>query len=113
MFCDLIIFHQIFMMLTFVTGGYTTGGPRETNAYGYSEPSGGAAPAPTAGSPLDEYYPPEYPPGPPAPPAQPYIDEYYHHAHAHSQPLLTHEPKYQPHAYSKPYPRGKFSLMCS
>ncbi|XP_022817556.1 ETS-like protein pointed isoform X2 [Spodoptera litura] len=88
------------------TGGYTTGGPRETNAYGYSEPSGGAAPAPTAGSPLDEYYPPEYPPGPPAPPAQPYIDEYYHHAHAHSQPLLTHEPKYQPHAYSKPYPRG-------
>ncbi|PZC80901.1 hypothetical protein B5X24_HaOG213888 [Helicoverpa armigera] len=88
------------------TGGYTTGGPRETNAYGYSEASGGGAPAPTAASPLDEYYPPEYPPGPPAPPAQPYIDEYYHHAHAHSQPLLTHEPKYQPHAYTKPYPRG-------
>ncbi|CAB3245821.1 unnamed protein product [Arctia plantaginis] len=88
------------------TGGYTTGGPRETNAYGYSEASGGTAPA--AASPLDEYYPPEYPSAPPAPaPAtQPYLDDYYHHAHAHTQPLLSHEPKYQPHAYTKPYPRG-------
>ncbi|CAG4957620.1 unnamed protein product [Colias eurytheme] len=87
-------------------GGYTTGGPRETNTY-YTETSGGAAapaaaPAPAAASPLDEYYQPEYPP--PAP-AQPYLDEYYHHAHAHTQPLLTHEHKYQPHAYTKPYPR--------
>ncbi|XP_045453168.1 ETS translocation variant 4-like [Melitaea cinxia] len=86
-------------------GGYTTGGPRETNTY-YTEASGGApappAPASAATSPLDEYYQPEYPP--PAP-AQPYLDDYYHHAHAHTQPLVTHEHKYQPHAYSKPYPR--------
>ncbi|KAG6449975.1 hypothetical protein O3G_MSEX006341 [Manduca sexta] len=94
-------------------GGYTTGGPRETNAYGYTEPSSGGAatapataPAPAATSPLDEYYQPEYPPAPPAATAQPYLDDYYHHAHTHTQPLLTHEPKYQPHAYSKPYPRG-------
>ncbi|XP_046971097.1 ETS-like protein pointed isoform X2 [Vanessa cardui] len=87
------------------TGGYTTGGPRETNTY-YTEASGGApappAPAPAATSPLDEYYQPEYPP--PAP-SQPYLDDYYHHAHAHTQPLVTHEHKYQPHAYTKPYPR--------
>ncbi|XP_026760804.2 transforming protein p54/c-ets-1 isoform X3 [Galleria mellonella] len=93
------------------TGGYTTGGPRETNAYGYTEATSGAAapasaPAPAAASPLDEYYQPEYPPAPPAAPAQPYLEDYYHHAHTHTQPLLTHEPKYQPHTYTKPYPRG-------
>ncbi|CAH2983391.1 unnamed protein product [Chilo suppressalis] len=88
------------------TGGYTTGGPRDATPY-YTEAGGaptGAGAAPAAASPLDEYYQPEYPP-PPAP-AQPYLDDYYHHAHAHTQPLLTHEPKYQPHAYSKPYPRS-------
>lgn len=102
-------------------GGYTTGGPRESNAYGYTEASGGgggaaapAAPAPTAPSPLDEYYQQEYPPAPGVP-AQPYLDEYYQHAHAHAhthahtQQLLAHpEHKYQPHGYTKPYPRGKF-----
>ncbi|KAJ2953316.1 hypothetical protein O0L34_g903 [Tuta absoluta] len=92
------------------SGGYTTGGPRETNAYGYTETSTGAAapasaPAQPSASPLDEYYPPEYPSAPP--PAQPYLDEYYHHAHAHTQPLLTHpEHKYQPHTYKQPYPRA-------
>ncbi|XP_063387388.1 protein C-ets-1 isoform X2 [Cydia fagiglandana] len=83
------------------TGGYTTGGPRDTT-YGYTEAAAAPAPAPPAASPLDEYYQPEYP-APPAP--QPYLDEYYHHAH-HSQPLIAHEHKYQPHAYTKPYPRG-------
>ncbi|KPJ18189.1 ETS-like protein pointed, isoform P1 [Papilio machaon] len=84
-------------------GGYTTGGPRETGTY-YPEASG-AASAPGA-SPLEEYYPPEYPSGAPAAPPQPYLDDYYHHAHAHAQPLLTHEHKYQPHTYNKPYPRN-------
>ncbi|OWR43068.1 Transforming protein p54/c-ets-1 [Danaus plexippus plexippus] len=82
-------------------GGYTTGGPRETNTY-YSlrsPPRRGLAPPAT--SPLDEYYQPEYPPAP----AQPYLEDYYHHAHAHTQPILTHEHKYQPHSYTKPYPR--------
>lgn len=98
-------------------GGYTTGGPREPNAYGYTESGGGAAapaaaPAPAAPSPLDEYYQPEYPPAPPAASAQPYLDDYYHHAHAHTQPLLTHtEHKYQAHGYTKPYPRGKISTF--
>ncbi|XP_063831355.1 ETS-like protein pointed isoform X1 [Ostrinia nubilalis] len=89
------------------TGGYTTGGPRETPGYGYTEASGAqGAPAPTAASPLEEYYQPEYPAPPTAPPAPSYLEDYYHHPHAHTQPLLPHEPKYQPHAYSKPYPRG-------
>ncbi|KAL0869126.1 hypothetical protein ABMA27_007424 [Loxostege sticticalis] len=89
------------------TGGYTTGGPRETSAYGYTEASGTqSAPTPTAASPLEEYYQPEYPAPPAAPPAPSYLEDYYHHPHAHTQPLLPHEPKYQPHAYSKPYPRG-------
>ncbi|CAH2045364.1 unnamed protein product, partial [Iphiclides podalirius] len=83
--------------------GYTTGGPREAGAY-YPE-AGGATSAPGA-SPLEEYYPPEYPSGAPAAPPQPYLDDYYHHAHAHAQPLLTHEHKYQPHTYTKPYPRS-------
>ncbi|XP_022121271.1 ETS-like protein pointed isoform X1 [Pieris rapae] len=83
------------------TGGYTTGGPRDGGGY-YGE-SGGPPPAPTASSPLEEFYPPEYPP--PAAPAQPYLDDYYHHAHAHTQPLIAHEHKYQPHSYTKPYPR--------
>ncbi|CAH4031923.1 unnamed protein product [Pieris brassicae] len=82
-------------------GGYTTGGPRDGGGY-YGE-SGGPPPAPTASSPLEEFYPPEYPP--PAAPAQPYLDDYYHHAHAHTQPLIAHEHKYQPHSYTKPYPR--------
>lgn len=85
-------------------GGYTTGGPRDSTAYGYTE-APAAAPAPPAASPLEEYYQPEYP-APPAP-TQPYLDEYYHHAHAHTQPLIAHEHKYQPHAYTKPYPRGE------
>jgi hypothetical protein len=92
------------------SGGYTTGGPRDTAPY-YTESGAAAAPAPAAASPLDEYYPPEYPPAPSAPPAQPYLDDYYHHAHAHTQPLLPHEPKYQPHAYSKPYPRGEHTMF--
>ncbi|CAK1583646.1 unnamed protein product [Parnassius mnemosyne] len=85
------------------TGGYTTGGPREAGTY-YPEASS-ATSAPGA-SPLEEYYPPEYPSGAPAAPPQPYLDDYYHHAHAHAQPLLTHEHKYQPHTYTKPYPRS-------
>ncbi|KAI8425037.1 hypothetical protein MSG28_006913 [Choristoneura fumiferana] len=88
----------------YIPGGYTTGGPRDSTAYGYTE-APAAAPAPPAASPLEEYYQPEYP-APPAP-AQPYLDEYYHHAHAHTQPLIAHEHKYQPHAYTKPYPRGE------
>ncbi|CAG4953815.1 unnamed protein product [Parnassius apollo] len=84
-------------------GGYTTGGPREAGTY-YPEASS-ATSAPGA-SPLEEYYPPEYPSGAPAAPPQPYLDDYYHHAHAHAQPLLTHEHKYQPHTYTKPYPRS-------
>ncbi|GBP50562.1 Protein c-ets-1-B [Eumeta japonica] len=97
--------------------GYTTGSARDAG-YGYSEASGGAGAgtpgaAPQAPSPLDEYYggggAGEYPAGAPpaaAPPPQPYLDEYYQHAHAHAQPLLPHEHKYQPHHYTKPYPRG-------
>ncbi|XP_011550509.1 ETS-like protein pointed isoform X2 [Plutella xylostella] len=84
------------------TGGYTTGGPRDSQ-YGYAEPTGAAAaPAPpsAAPSPLDEYYQPEYPGPAPAPL---YSEEYYQHAHP--QPLL-HDHKYQPHVYTKPYPRG-------
>ncbi|XP_041970000.1 ETS-like protein pointed isoform X2 [Aricia agestis] len=79
------------------SSGYTTGGPRETSTY-YTE-GGAAPPAPAAASPLDEYYQPEYPPAP-----QPYLDEYYHHQHAHQQPPI-HEHKYQPPQYTKPYPR--------
>ncbi|KOB78124.1 putative ETS-like protein pointed, isoform P1 [Operophtera brumata] len=58
-------------------GGYTTGGPRDTSSYGYSEAGAAApAPAPPAASPLDEYYQPEYSPAPPAASSQPYLEEY-------------------------------------
>lgn len=96
------------------TGGYTTGTAREASAYGYTETGGSNAPpnapTPASASPLEEYYQPEYPTSAPqaapAPTTQPYLDDYYHHAHAHAQPLLPPEHKYQPHPYTKPYPRG-------